>query len=152
MARHRIQYCDLESQPLLCVENVGRPLENLIDVVENRKTVLKWKRIQFWVYFDFAGQGYPYVVPSIPNLPVVLNEPLDCDLWWNEVDVENKKLCMTSHNTLAMGHRVCDVNAFSDNLPDAIDKVYQNIKKISCLGSYYRLDLGETLWPPGTGF
>ena len=54
---------------------------------------------------------------------------------------------MTSHQTLEMGHRVCDVNAFSDNLSDAIDQVYQNIKKIRCLGSYYRLDLGKTLWP-----
>ena len=129
------------------------PLENLIDVVENRKTDLKWKKgFNFGCTLTVAGQGYPYVVPSIPGLPVDLNEPLDCDLWWNEVDVENKKLCMTSHQTLEMGHRVCDVNAFSDNLSDAIDQVYQNIKKIRCLGSYYRLDLGKTLWPPGTGF
>ena len=57
------------------------------------------------------------------------------------------KLCMTSHQTLEMGHRVCDVNAFSDNLSDAIDQVYQNIKKIRCLGSYYRLDLGKHSGP-----
>ena len=114
---------------------------------------LKWKKgFNFGCTLTVAGQGYPYVVPSIPGLPVDLNEPLDCDLWWNEVDMENKKLCMTSHQTLEMGHRVCDVNAFSDNLSDAIDQVYQNIKKIRCLGSYYRLDLGKTLWPPGKGF
>jgi phosphoribosylamine-glycine ligase len=78
--------------------------------------------------------------------------PLDCDLWWNEVDIENESLCMASHQNLDMGHRVCDVNAFSENLTDAIKKVYQNIEKIRCLGSYYRLDLGQSLWPPGRGF
>ena len=41
---------------------------------------------------------------------------------------------------------------FPNNLSDAIDQGNQNIKKIRCLGSYYRLDLGKTLWPPGTGF
>ena len=46
----------------------------------------------------------------------------------------------------------CDLNTFEIELDKAIEKVYNNIDKIHCLGSYYRLDLGKTLWPPGKGF
>jgi phosphoribosylamine-glycine ligase len=38
--------------------------------------------------------------------------------------------------------------AFS--LDEAIAKAYSNIKKVRSLGSYYRLDIGQSLWPPGT--
>ncbi|MBF0290445.1 MAG: phosphoribosylamine--glycine ligase, partial [SAR324 cluster bacterium] len=59
----------------------------------------------------------------------------------------------TAHHKLPiMGHRIAECNAYSNNLEDAIQEAYQNIKKIHCLGSYYRLDIGETLWPPGTGY
>ena len=129
------------------------PLTNMIDLVENRKPSIKWKSgHNYGCTLTLAGQGYPFVVPFIPSLPVDVKTPLDCDLWWNEVDLENESLCMASHQNLDMGHRVCDVNAFSENLTDAIKKVYQNIEKIRCLGSYYRLDLGQSLWPPGRGF
>ena len=33
-------------------------------------------------------------------------------------------------------------------LESARAQVYADIRKVRCLGSYYRFDLGETLWPP----
>jgi len=41
---------------------------------------------------------------------------------------------------------VCAVAA---TLPDAIARAYENIRRIRCLGSYYRTDVGASLWPPG---
>ena len=34
-------------------------------------------------------------------------------------------------------------------LEKAIAGAYANIRKIRCLASYYRTDVGQSLWPPG---
>jgi phosphoribosylformylglycinamidine synthase len=47
------------------------------------------------------------------------------------------------------GHRIADVVAFGKTLEQAVDKAYANIRKIRILGSYYRPDIGQSLWPPG---
>ena len=47
-----------------------------------------------------------------------------------------------------MGHRIADLNACGPTLESARAQVYADIRKVRCLGSYYRFDLGETLWPP----
>jgi phosphoribosylamine-glycine ligase len=49
----------------------------------------------------------------------------------------------------ATGHRICDVAALADTLPAAIQTAYSNLRRIQALGSYYRTDVGESLWPPG---
>ena len=137
----------------LMLRMLESPLENLTDVVLNKLPSVKWKKNHdYGCTLTLAGQGYPYIVPSIPSLPVDIQTSISCDLWWNEVDKKDQRLCMTSHHQLDMGHRICDVNTFSENLNHAVEKIYQNIKKIRCLGSYYRLDLGQSLWPPGQGF
>ena len=137
----------------LMLRMLESPLENLKDVVLNKMPSVKWKKNHdYGCTLTLAGQGYPYIVPSIPSLPVDVQTSICCDLWWNEVDTKDQKLCMTSHHQLDMGHRICDVNTFSEDLNHALEKIYQNIKKIRCLGSYYRLDLGQSLWPPGQGF
>lgn len=129
------------------------PLEALLDVAQNRIPTLHWnQKIRYGCSLTLAGHGYPYIIPSVPRLPVSLFSTLDCDLWWNEVDQEKEQLYMAHHKVSQMGHRIADVVACSDNLEPAIRKVYSNIKKIRCLGSYYRTDLGETLWPPGNKY
>ena len=76
-------------------------------------------------------------------MPVDVLQPFDCDVWWNEVTSDgNGELFST-------GHRIADVIGFGANLEEAIDKAYANIKKIRSLGSYYRPDIGRSLWPPG---
>jgi len=40
------------------------------------------------------------------------------------------------------------VVAFGVELPTALALAYENIRKIRCLGSYFRPDIGESLWPP----
>jgi phosphoribosylamine-glycine ligase len=69
---------------------------------------------------------------------------LGCDVWWNEVarGADGK--------LFATGQRIADVIALAPTLKAAIAKAYANIRKLRVVGSYYRTDVGETLWPPGT--
>ena len=90
-----------------------------------------------------AGFGYPYVQLRGPELAVEVAGRIDCDIWWNEVAGEKGKLHMT-------GHRICDVAALAPTIGAAIARAYKNIKKVRCLGSYYRTDVGASLWPPGS--
>jgi phosphoribosylamine--glycine ligase len=49
------------------------------------------------------------------------------------------------------GHRIADIIAFGSSLAEARERAYANIRKVRSLGSYYREDIGSSLWPPGTG-
>jgi phosphoribosylamine-glycine ligase len=69
--------------------------------------------------------------------------PLDCDVWWNEVVLDGEGTLRTT------GHRIADIVAFGPTLDEAMDKAYSNIGKIRSLASYYRPDVGRSLWPPG---
>jgi len=90
-----------------------------------------------------AGYGYPYVQLRPPILPLEIKGKLDCDVWLNEVAVDQEG------RLLATGHRIADVVALDSTLEGAIRKAYENIRKLRVIGSYYRLDIGRSLWPPG---
>jgi hypothetical protein len=57
-----------------------------------------------------------------------------------------------SHKGLDKGHRIADVNGLGKTVEDALQSAYQNIRKLHCLHSYFRTDVGQTLWPIGAGF
>ena len=65
-------------------------------------------------------------------------------MWWNEIARDGDGQLMTT------GHRIADVIGFGESLEAARQKAYANIRKIRSLGSYYRADIGESLWPPGS--
>ena len=131
------------SGPMI-VRMLTNPLEVLGDVAHNRPTRPRFRAgRRFGCSLTLAGYGYPYVRLDGPSLPVEVTGKFTCDVWWNEVGkMPNGQLRMT-------GHRVADVAALADTLPAAIAKAYANIRRIRCLGSYYRLDVGQSLWPPG---
>lgn len=120
------------------------PLEILQDLSQNRPLTIRFRPdIRYGCSLTLAGWGYPYIEIEGPHLPVGVHSTFDCDVWWNEVAWdEGTGLVMT-------GHRICDVAAVAYNLSDAVKKAYENIKKIDCLSSYYRRDIGQSLWPPG---
>ena len=121
------------------------PVEVLWDVVNNRVPAPRFKpEARYGCSVTLAGYGYPYVQVRGPNLPVRVEGDFTCDVWWNRVDRER------SGQLVATGHRIADVVAVRRSLEEAISDVYANIRKIRCLGSYYRLDIGRSLWPPGT--
>jgi phosphoribosylamine-glycine ligase len=51
---------------------------------------------------------------------------------------------------MATGQRIADVIALASTLNAAISRAYANIRKLRVVGSYYRTDIGRSLWPPGT--
>ncbi len=121
------------------------PAAVLSDVAQNRKVELQFRPDSaFGCSVTLAGYGYPYVQIRGPQLPVDVTGTFDCDVWWNEVCRD------TQGKLLTTGHRIADVIAIGPVLKDTIAKAYRNIQKIRCLGSYYRQDIGQSLWPPGS--
>lgn len=121
------------------------PVEVVESVVRNNKVALEFRsELRFGCSVTLAGYGYPYVQLRGPELPLDVRGPFDCDVWWNEVSADRQRgLHMT-------GHRIADVAALDSTLSGAIAAAYRNIAKIRCLSSYYRRDVGQSLWPPAS--
>jgi len=90
-----------------------------------------------------AGYGYPFTQVRSPHLPLEVNGEFNCDVWWNEVARG------TDGQLVSTGHRIADVIALAPTLDAAVAKAYANIRKIRVVGSYFRTDVGQSLWPPG---
>jgi phosphoribosylamine---glycine ligase len=120
------------------------PLEVLLTTARNEPLMVSFVAgLNFGCSLTLAGYGYPYVQVRGPQLPVEITEPIDCDLWWNEVARDSDSVLRST------GHRIADVVALGSTLNEAIGKAYANIGKLRSLGSYYRPDVGQSLWPPG---
>ena len=121
------------------------PGEVVLRTARNQKLDLQFKeKLKFGCSLTLAGYGYPFIQVRSPHLPLEVDGTFDCDVWWNEVARgADKKLVST-------GHRIADVIALAPKLDAAIAKAYANIRKIRVVGSYFRTDIGKSLWPPGT--
>ncbi|HTR40248.1 MAG TPA: phosphoribosylglycinamide synthetase C domain-containing protein [Pseudomonadales bacterium] len=125
-----------------------RMLKNPLDVVmrtaRNEKLELRFKeKLNFGCSVTLAGYGYPFTQTRSPRLPLEIKGRFNCDVWWNEV------MRTAEGNLMTTGHRIADVIALAPKLNLAIAKAYENIRKIRVTGSYYRTDVGQSLWPPG---
>jgi len=120
------------------------PLDVLVKTGRNEPLEIRFKPGRnLGCSVTLAGYGYPYVQLRGPHLPVEVSGAFDCDVWWNEVARDGKG------RLLATGHRLADVIGFGATLDKARAKAYANIRKIRSVGSYYREDIGRSLWPPG---
>lgn len=120
------------------------PLETFRRCARNEPLAPRWRSgREFGCSLTLAGYGYPFTQITGPRVPVSVEGELDCDLWWQEVAVSQ------DGSLEATGHRIADVAALASSLPEAIDQAYRNIRKIRSLGSYFRTDVGRSLWPPG---
>jgi phosphoribosylamine-glycine ligase len=99
--------------------------------------------LKFGCSLTLAGYGYPFTQVRGPHLPLEIDGQFDCDVWWNEV------ARTADGHLMATGQRVADVIALGSTLDVAIAKAYANIRKLRVVGSYYRTDVGQSLWPPG---
>ena len=151
------------------------PIDILIKVARNEplgKLAFK-ERLRFGCSVTLAGFGYPYTQVTGPEFPLRVEGKFNCDVWWNEVKqaggarlppsrslppsrtepigtrIELGGSLVPPDNLVATGHRIADVVAIESELESAIRKAYQNIGKIRCLASYYRTDIGASMWPPG---
>lgn len=121
------------------------PAEIILRTARNEKLDLQFNdKLRFGCSLTLAGYGYPFTQVRGPQLPLEISGKFDCDVWWNEV------ACGGDGNLIATGHRIADVIALAPRLDTAIAKTYANIRKIRVLGSYFRTDIGQSLWPPGT--
>jgi len=100
--------------------------------------------LNFGCSLTLAGYGYPFTQVRGPQLPVETQGAFDCDVWWNEV------MRGADGQLMSTGQRIADVIALAPQLDTAIATAYANIRKLRVVGSYYRTDVGRSLWPPGT--
>jgi phosphoribosylamine-glycine ligase len=120
------------------------PADMVLRTARNQKLDLQFnEKLNFGCSLTLAGYGYPFIQVRSPHLPLETDGKLDCDVWWNEVarGLDGK--------LVATGHRIADVIALAPKLGAAIAKAYVNIRKIRVVGSYFRTDVGQSLWPPG---
>jgi phosphoribosylamine-glycine ligase len=120
------------------------PGEIVLRTAQNRKLNLTLRKdLSFGCQITLAGYGYPFTQVRGPHLPLEVTGEFDCDVWWNEVTRNADGRLMST------GQRVADVIALEPTLDAAIARAYANIRRIRVLGSYYRTDIGRSLWPPG---
>src|SRR5690349_12126344 len=85
---HVIEYnirIGVTSGPMI-LRLLDNPLDTLLATALNRKLSPRFvPDLVFGCSITLAGYGYPYVQVRGPKLPVEVLEPVDCDLWWNEV-------------------------------------------------------------------
>lgn len=96
-----------------------------------------------------AGYGYPFLEVTGPAFPLTLPTALSSDkgdVWLNEVKAGQ---VLPQPEVLADGHRLLDVNAFGFDKDTAVANAYALMQQIRCSNSYYRTDIGDTMWPPG---
>jgi len=144
---HVIEYnirIGVTSGPMI-LRMLKNPVETVLRTTRNEKLKLAFHEdLKFGCSLTLAGYGYPFTQVRGPQLPLEISEPFDCDVWWNEVArAADGKLVST-------GQRIADVIAIAPTLKAAISKAYLNIRKLRVVGSYYRTDVGQSLWPPGT--
>jgi phosphoribosylamine-glycine ligase len=144
---HVIEYnirIGVTSGPMI-LRMLKNPAEVVLRTARNQKLDLQFKeKLKFGCSLTLAGYGYPFIQVRSPHLPLEVDGKFDCDVWWNEVARgPGQKLVST-------GHRIADVIALAPKLDAAIAKAYANIRRIRVVGSYYRTDIGQSLWPPGS--
>jgi phosphoribosylamine-glycine ligase len=119
-------------------------LETVVQTTQNGKLNPQFKSgLNFGCSLTLAGYGYPFTQVRSPHLPLEVEGQFDCDVWWNEVARG------ADDRLVSTGHRIADVIALAPTLDAAVSKAYANVRKIRVVGSYFRTDVGQSLWPPG---
>ncbi len=143
---HVIEYnirIGITSGPMI-LRMLKHPAEVILRTTRNEKLELEFDgRLNFGCSLTLAGYGYPFTQVRSPHLPLEADGKFDCDVWWNEVARG------ADGHLVATGHRIADVIALAPGLDMAIATAYANIRKIRVVGSYFRTDIGQSLWPPG---
>jgi phosphoribosylamine-glycine ligase len=143
---HVIEYnirIGVTSGPMI-LRMLKNPAEIILRTAQNEKLELSFNdKLNFGCSLTLAGYGYPFTQVRGPQLPLEVDGKFDCDVWWNEAARNS------DGKLISTGHRIADVIALAQTLKMAIAKAYANIRKIRVVGSYFRTDVGQSLWPPG---
>jgi phosphoribosylamine-glycine ligase len=143
---HVIEYnirIGVTSGPMI-LRMLKNPAEVVLGTTRDEKLKLKFNdKLKFGCSLTLAGYGYPFNQVRGPQLPLEVDGKFDTDVWWNEVARDADGGLVTT------GQRIADVIALAPTLKAAIAKAYSNIRKMRVVGSYFRTDVGQSLWPPG---
>ncbi len=143
---HVIEYnirIGVTSGPMI-LRMLKNPAEIILRTARNEKLDLQFnEKLNFGCSLTLAGYGYPFTQVRSPHLPLEVDGRFDCDVWWNEVARG------ADGQLMATGHRIADVIALAPKLDAAMATACANIRKIRVVGSYFRTDVGQSLWPPG---
>jgi len=143
---HVVEYnirVGVTSGPMI-LRMLKNPLETILQTTRNEKLSPAFKDdLKFGCSLTLAGYGYPFTQVRGPQLPLEVDGQFDCDVWWNEV------ARAADGSFHATGQRIADIIALAPKLDAALAKAYANIRKLRVVGSYYRTDVGQSLWPPG---
>ena len=143
---HVIEYnirIGVTSGPMI-LRMLKNPAEVILRTTRNEELNLQFNdNLNSGCSLTLAGYGYPFTQVRGPQLPLEVDGQFDCDVWWNEVAHG------ADGNLVATGHRIADVIALAPKLDAAIARAYANIRKLRVVGSYFRTDVGQSLWPPG---
>jgi phosphoribosylamine-glycine ligase len=143
---HVIEYnirIGVTSGPMI-LRMLKNPAETVWRTARNEKLKLAFNdKLNFGCSLTLAGYGYPFTQVRGPQLPLEVAGKFDCDVWWNEVARG------ADGRLVATGQRIADVIALAPKLEPAMTKAYANIRKLRVVGSYFRTDVGQSLWPPG---
>jgi phosphoribosylamine-glycine ligase len=143
---HVIEYnirIGVTSGPMI-LRILKNPVETVLGTTRNEKIAPEFSgAAKFGCSLTLAGYGYPFTQVRGPHLPLEVDGKPDCDVWWNEVARG------ADGRLVATGQRIADVIALAPTLKAAIAKAYANIRRLRVVGSYYRTDVGQSLWPPG---
>ena len=154
------------SGPMIC-RMLANPLATLLACARDEPLAPRWRDgSNYGCSVTLAGYGYPFTSLEGPRVPVTRrpgvrarlgledeNPGTDSpggdaqtpEILWNEVALSGDGRLEST------GHRICDVASLAPTLDAAIAASYREIGQLHCLGSYYRRDVGRSLWPPGTG-
>ena len=123
------------------------PLETLLRTTRNESLQPQFRNdCRFGASVTLAGYGYPFTQIKGPPVPLETTVPFNrtnADVWWSEVTHTD------AGKLMAAGHRLGDFIGYGADLPTALTKAYENIRLVRSPGSYYRTDIGQSLWPPG---
>ena len=128
------RFGDPETQVVL---NLLHPETELYSVmlqcVKGEKINVKWKQNSYCANVVLSHINYPFSKLSEAT-QVTIEQPIDRDIkiyWANLIDQKYTK-----------GGRVASVVCESNNLFNSLNKIYNNIYKITYQGRYYRKDIG----------
>ena len=143
---HVVEYnirIGVTSGPMI-LRMLRHPAKAILQTARNKKLDLSFEDgLNFGCSLTLAGYGYPFTQVRGPQLPLELDGPMVHDAFWNEV-IRNG-----DGSLRATGQRIADVIGLAPTLNEAIAKAYVNIRRLRVVGSYYRTDIGRSLWPPG---
>ena len=142
---HVIEYnvrIGVTSGPMI-LRMLKNPAEVVLATARNEKLKLEFNdKLNFGCSLTLAGYGYPFARCAAATA-AGSGRRIWLRPWWNEVARS------ADGGLTATGQRIADVIAFAPKLGVAMAKACANIRKIRGVGSDFRTDVGQSLWPPG---